>query len=151
MFYMFRQNNSGGRFVVDPDAGISVIVIIEAANHWEANERAESIGLYFDPYYERDCECCGQRWHEAWSDEGTDVPSYYSSPIGQATYTGSGWAGDAPEGFIHYLDGRQEALWVGESLDGTGGFFSPRELRVTPWPYVEGQAAAADLPGLTRP
>lgn len=145
MFYMFRQNNSGGFFDINPDEGRSVIMIVEADNADEANERAEEIGIYFDPHYQRDCQCCGTRWTEAWDDEGTEAPSYYGEPIGEARHTGSGWAGNRPEGFIHYKDGRQEALWVGESLDDRRGFWGSYELLVTPWPLVEGQVIAGEL------
>ena len=57
MFYTYRQNNSGGTFVYDESAGISVNVIIEANSREQAKRRAEQIGLYFDG--QMDCDCCG--------------------------------------------------------------------------------------------
>ena len=59
-FYEYRQNNSGGIFDYDSNAGISVTVYVEAYSPEQANCRAEEIGLYFDGY--GDCDCCGARW-----------------------------------------------------------------------------------------
>lgn len=62
MFYEFQQNNSGGSFTISEKDGIGQIVIIEAKDYREANERAEEIGLYFDGCYKGlDCSCCGDR------------------------------------------------------------------------------------------
>lgn len=58
MFYVYRQNNSGGSFI--PPA---VDVIVEAPSAAEADTIAEGIGIYFDGA--GDCSCCGNRWHEA--------------------------------------------------------------------------------------
>lgn len=80
MFYTFSQNNSGGSFEVDDLYGIGHTVIVEADSADEANTLAEQIGLYFDG--NGDCECCGYRWSDFWSDEeGDEVPSYYGKPI----------------------------------------------------------------------
>lgn len=104
-FFEFRQNNSGGSFVIDENAGISVVVIIEADTAKDANECAESIGLYFDGCEKgRDCDCCGDRWFEAglWGGiDGDPVPSYYGAPITDYTHPFSGLAGSRPEAFIH--------------------------------------------------
>ncbi len=66
MFYHFSQNNSGGSFTFDAKRGITHHVIIEAKDDAHANERAESIGLYFDGCDDGpDCPCCGDRWYRA--------------------------------------------------------------------------------------
>ena len=63
MFYVFRQNNSGGSWDIDELNGIGKIVIVEADNEDSAVEEAEKIGLYFDGVKKGlDCECCGDRW-----------------------------------------------------------------------------------------
>ena len=60
MFYTFKQNNSGGSFVIDDK--VDVYVVIEANSSTHANERAVDIGIYFDGCYRgRDCSCCGDR------------------------------------------------------------------------------------------
>lgn len=59
-FYTFRQNNSGGAFT-SPAINVSV----EADSADEANDIAESHGVYFDDDYDFDCKCCGQRWYRA--------------------------------------------------------------------------------------
>lgn len=75
-WFEYRQNNSGGAFHVDADAGIGHYVWVQALNADEANRRAEQIGLYFDG--EGDCSCCGDRWSDAWSDDKgqTEEPTY---------------------------------------------------------------------------
>ena len=61
-FYTFRENNSGGRFLLDKEG---VIVLAESAE--EANDIAEcnpDSPIYFDGVAdERDCACCGDRWY----------------------------------------------------------------------------------------
>lgn len=80
MFYQFSQNNSGGRFKVDRN--VAEYVIIEANGAQEANDRALEIGIYFDGVSEgRDCPCCGSRWSEASSYDGTETPTVYGTPV----------------------------------------------------------------------
>lgn len=110
-FYEFRQNNSGGHFTFDPKAGISVNVIIEATSPKHANQLAQSKGIYFNGVDDgSDCDCCGDRWSELWSDdEGSDVPSLYGKPVIEEQYgsypLNHKWIKDGPETFVHYLDG----------------------------------------------
>ena len=69
-FYAFRQNNSGGTFT-QPAINVSV----EADSADEANDIAESHGVYFDDDYEVDCECCGERWYRATEWDACEEPS----------------------------------------------------------------------------
>jgi len=58
MFFLFRQNNSGGFFI--PPAKF---VIVEADNAKEANAIALEHGVYFNGVVlEIDCACCGDRF-----------------------------------------------------------------------------------------
>lgn len=99
-FYTFDQNNSGGGFDFFPNEGISHHVIIEASSADDANDKAESIGLYFDGCEAgRDCECCGDRWYRARKDDGKDVPMVYSEKVVESS-------GDVADAYIHYADGR---------------------------------------------
>lgn len=67
MFYLFRQNNSGGRF--HPPA---VIVAVESNSPQEANRIAEANGLYFNGVdNDLDCSCCGDRWYPIWGEDNT--------------------------------------------------------------------------------
>lgn len=80
-WFEFNQNNSGGSH--DIDAAVGTFVLVEAANGEAANEKAESIGIYFDGCRDgRDCGCCGDRWYSQYSDDdGDEVPSIYGAPI----------------------------------------------------------------------
>lgn len=102
MFYTFSQNNSGGSFVQDEN--ISHYVIIEANSAEEANRLAERKGLYFDGY--GDCSCCGNRWSEAWYDEGDDVPTIYGESVSEYVAIRA-WM-DEYETVVHYLSGEVE-------------------------------------------
>lgn len=112
MFYTFSQNNSGGVFSVDHARGISQFVIIEADSANQANERAETIGLYFDGCdIGYDCDCCGDRWYRA-SYEGSERPEVYGrDPHGhrQGTAFSLKWV-EGADGYIHYANGGVEAF-----------------------------------------
>jgi len=101
-FYSYSQNNSGGSFVHDAEAGIGHYVIVEAKSALDADRRAESIGLYFDG--SGDCECCGNRWSEQWSDEGKDKPMIYDQDVSEGVYKES-WMDWGLPSYIHYADG----------------------------------------------
>jgi hypothetical protein len=90
-WYEYSQNNSGGSFDHDPDAGIGYAVWVQARNYEEANRRAEQIGLYFDG--EGDCSCCGDRWSDKWyeSDGQTEEPTVYAGRYSGADENGLRW------------------------------------------------------------
>lgn len=78
LFYTYHQNNSGGWF-----HGPAQYVIVEAYSSEQADEIAESQGLYFHGVASgQDCDCCGDRWNSAsWSDEPTEFPAIYGNPV----------------------------------------------------------------------
>jgi hypothetical protein len=90
-FFHFSQNNSGAWFHEDEDAGIGRQVWVEAHNATEANNIAESIGIYFDGVVRGlDCQCCGNRWYRVWPEnEGYEQPEPFH-----------------PIAYVHFLDGR---------------------------------------------
>lgn len=99
-FFEFDQNNSGGSFDRDEQAGIGPRVWIEALNADDACRRAEDIGLYFDGCeYGRDCHCCGDRWSRPWGN-GEVAPKF--SPTHDFMW------GDTV--FVHHFDGRIERV-----------------------------------------
>lgn len=114
-FFEYVQNNSGGGFDFDEDAGISHIVIIEADDAEEANYKAERIGLYFDG--RGDCPTCGDRWYPASYGDAEDVPSHYGTPI-QDIEWGNGlhwkWIKGGPEVYVHFKDGHRQAYGLPE-------------------------------------
>ena len=76
MFYMFRQNNSGGSFIMDND--VDGYVIVEATNAEEANTIAQDKGIYFDGCSTGDdCSCCGDRWNAVDESDGEKKPMIY--------------------------------------------------------------------------
>ncbi len=95
-FFNYRQNNSGGSFVIDEARGLSINVWIEAIDSAHANSRAESIGLYFDG--EGDCPCCGNRWYSAY-DPGEEKARCSRGYLGS-------WGNEDAPGFIHTIDGK---------------------------------------------
>lgn len=121
-WFTFDQNNSGGNFVYDEQAGISTKVLIEAHSAAEANRIAQQIGLYFDG--DGDCSCCGDRWYSKWTDdEGDEEPLIYGVPAAQYRgdkYTGK-WQDEGEfEHFTHHLDGTIVGYWESskEYIDG---------------------------------
>lgn len=99
MFYRYHQNNSGGRFSHNEQAGIGYEVAIEADTAEDANCRAESIGLYFDG--SGDCECCGSRWSRAWDWPGS-APKADDHSIAPTFTLKGGWG--IPS-YVHYKSG----------------------------------------------
>lgn len=88
-FYEFNQNNSGGVFEVDDK--VCHRLFIEANNVYEAINKAEELGVYFNGVSKGlDCSCCGDRWDEPWGSvelnkwqqEGYSVYTYdhYENP-----------------------------------------------------------------------
>lgn len=79
-YFTFRQNNSGGS--ISDNANVAAYVIVEARDAAEANDIAESKGVYFDGCEAGiDCDCCGDRWYPAHETDGTVVPTVYGEPI----------------------------------------------------------------------
>lgn len=110
MFLTFTQNNSGGRYDVDHDAGISIEVIVEGLSRGDIYDRAETIGLYFDGCDTgRDCSCCGDRWYFDRTTPLDDVPSIGGVDVSAGVYVSPhSWQRDSgrPYAYIHYRDGR---------------------------------------------
>lgn len=74
-WFEFQQNNSGGSFVTDDAEGIGPHVWIQAYTPEQANDIAETKGIYFDGCQTGgDCPCCGDRWYRVWDGEdGSDT------------------------------------------------------------------------------
>jgi hypothetical protein len=143
MYYTFRQTNSYGRFEFDMVNGISVNVIIEATSHEEANEIAQVIGIYFDDGYMRDCQCCGPRWRAVDEYDAEAEPSVYGQSVYEPGFQMSSsqarrYDDGYPEGFIHHMDGRIEAINA-----PAGGLFEMVDVEVVPWPPEGGLRAVA--------
>lgn len=102
LFYTYRQNNSGGSFIVNDR--VCPYVIIQALSDRDADHRAEDVGIYFDGVHNGyDCPCCGDRWNTAWED-GTEQPTIYGQDPQE--YNGSTWVKDGQVWCrIYYLDG----------------------------------------------
>lgn len=61
MFYLFYQNNSGAKYIVDNK--VCKAIVIEADSSNDATDIAETIGCYWDGVSKGiDCPCCGDRW-----------------------------------------------------------------------------------------
>lgn len=119
-FYQFRQNNSGGHFHFDESAGLTHFVIVQAYSPADANQRARSLGIYFDGCAKGlDCSCCGDRWNEQYGghgERGDVVPQVYGEPVDlekQVLWQEYSYQSmpDGKEIAIHYLDG--SIRWAG--------------------------------------
>jgi len=110
MFYRYSQNNSGGSFIFDEDAGITHHVVIEADSARVADEIAEEIGIYFDGCQSmRDCPCCGDRWYSAYS-SGDKVPMVYGEILGVKSNRKwpSRWMQEGYETVVHFKNGTKK-------------------------------------------
>lgn len=136
-FFEYSQNNSGGSFDFDHWDGISVHVIVEADTAEEANEKAESIGLYFDGY--GDCSCCGNRWSEAggWfgEEKGDEFPSIFGTPVWDRKDNSFGinWEEPGtPFAYVHFADGTFAGV-----VKGSNGNYAVRGVREEgAWTFV---------------
>ncbi len=116
-FYHFRQNNSGGNWVLNESLGVEVYIEADSAD--EANSRALQVNIYFDGCRDgEDCSCCGDRWHRV--DEGgyntirdkrregdivfNTIEEYVAHRVSQ-----DHWWGD-PMAVIHYKDGTKKVF-----------------------------------------
>ncbi len=115
MFYHFSQNNSGGKFTFDAKRGITNHVVIEAKDADHANERAESIGLYFDGCATGpDCSCCGDRWDPA-SGRGDKTAKVYGGSVKKNMPMSMLWMEPNPEVVVHRLKKKFEFIQVKRS------------------------------------
>lgn len=108
MWYKYSQNNSGGSHVYDDNRGLSEWVFIEADSAKEADEYAESIGIYFNGVDDdMDCDCCGDRWYpQAWWGGGDDKGKTLDElrvHIGETLKYR--WRADGNAIYIHFKDG----------------------------------------------
>lgn len=120
-WYEFSQNNSGGIFQIDDS--VSVYVLIQATSYVEANNKAEDIGIYFDGCDTgRDCDCCGDRWHEErWPMEGFSVYRWKQKKskvfdnvrdYAQERANEDIWAkGGKPSVVVYFADGSKELFY----------------------------------------
>lgn len=104
-YYSYRQNNSGGSFIVDDYVAHNVIV--QAESPQQADTIAESKGVYFNGCESGlDCECCGDRWHPTYEGDATDTPLVYGKEPKEAIK--DGWFND--ECVIYHSDGKVERV-----------------------------------------
>lgn len=99
MFYTFSQNNSDSKFIVNEY--LTEFVIIEAEDASMANDKAETLGIYFDGVCKDiDCECCGDRWNMVADFQGTETPMIFGRSFAD-------WQGyrNAMYCIIYYADG----------------------------------------------
>jgi hypothetical protein len=103
-FYHFGQNNSGGSFDFDKEAGVTHHVVVEGDTIEDVVKRARDIGIYFDGCDAGiDCNCCGDRWHEPYREELDADPLVYGEH--PSKLNGMKWMADGFECAIHHKDG----------------------------------------------
>lgn len=118
-FFEFNQNNSGGIF--DVDESVCHRVFIEAETAAEANDKAQSLGIYFNGVSDgRDCPCCGCRWDERDDDDAITFPLVYSKSQGltmqsieeYAHYLADHFSWTTPDVRIFYADGTVKEIYA---------------------------------------
>jgi hypothetical protein len=111
-FYHFSQNNSGGSFNISE--ALAHHVIIEAHSAEDANNKALSIGLYFNGCEDGgDCPCCGDRWYEQNNDDdGKDTPMIFDEQ--PETYEDFFTRTGEPVCHVYHLDGSKTTYKKGE-------------------------------------
>lgn len=73
-WFEFKQNNSGGRFIVNDK--VCNKLLIEAVSFNEAVRKAEELGCYWDGVSKGiDCSCCGDRWSK-YDNEPVNIEKY---------------------------------------------------------------------------
>lgn len=123
MWYEYSQNNSGGNHVYDDNLGLSERVFVEADSAKEADEYAESIGIYFDGVDDGiDCDCCGDRWYPqvSWygaEDEGRTLDELRETINTVLKYR---WRTNGNAIYVHFKDG----LFIGDKDKNAGGLIS---------------------------
>jgi hypothetical protein len=108
MFYMYSQNNSGGKFIINESVG--EYVIIEAKSPREADDIAKVFGIYFDGCDNGiDCSCCGDRWYRSY-DNGSEEPEIYGKTIEEFKKDPSMVFGREKIIHIYYLNGKHQKI-----------------------------------------
>lgn len=119
MWFEYSQNNSGGSHVYDDNRGLAEWVFVEADSAKEADEYAESIGIYFNGVDDdMDCDCCGDRWHpQAWwgggDDKGKNLDELRDTIEIVLKYR---WRDNGNAIYIHFKDGS----FIGDKDKGAG-------------------------------
>lgn len=102
-WYCFRQNNSGGSFIVNDSLGHYLFVQERSAE--AANQYAERV--CDDSDY---CPCCGPRWDiDVSTEDGYDEPHVYNTPL--VSYKPD-WTEKVSK--LHYFDGHIETFIIPE-------------------------------------
>ncbi len=110
-FYTFNQNNSGGYFVEDDNAGVCEYVIVEAISAIDAYNRLCKIGESVNGFHSF-CSCCGERWSDYINDsDGKDRPEIYGEPV--ESYEKNWYRSRA---FVHYIDGTKKEFIFNEPM-----------------------------------
>ena len=112
-FYEWSQNNSGGGF--DVNDKVTHRVFIEASTKEEAEDKAASLGIYYDGVLRgRDCDCCGDRWY--YPDELEFPMKWDNSTVLSSVEEYAQWMADKygwckPDAYIYYNDGTKKEIY----------------------------------------
>jgi len=83
-WFEFKQNNSGGRFIVNDK--VCNKLLIEAVSFNEAVRKAEELGCYWDGVSKGiDCSCCGDRWSK-YDNKPVNIEKYKTEGYGVSIY-----------------------------------------------------------------
>ena len=102
-WYLFYQNNSGGRFVVNDN--VCHRLFIEAESNDDAINTAEGIGCYWSGVaLGIDCPCCGDRWSN-YDAQPIEIPKQYGVVEEYAQHLADAYRTTTPDTRIFYANG----------------------------------------------
>lgn len=124
-FYLFSQNNSGGKFRFSEEDGITTYVILEAPTAQQANIDAIMLGIYFDGCDSGvDCDCCGDRWYRVTEQDAEASPTIWGELLDSFwTPRCIRWMPPGKEACVHYADGKKE--WFPKFVQGVLRLVAP--------------------------
>lgn len=96
-FYWYSQSNPGGHYDLDGKRGVSVNMVIEAADKEQAWE------LLMELSGQDYCPCCGSRWSE-YPEELDEPPGSFEEHWSDLTQR-SGRKEPVAVGYLHRMDG----------------------------------------------
>lgn len=110
-FFYYRQQLVGDCIDLLPGK-VGIGVIIEATSWEAADEKAVSLGIYFDGCrHQLDCGCCGDRWVSAKHSLPSASPHMFEHKMKSSQVSTNSVERIAFPVYVHYMDGTVSTLF----------------------------------------